>query len=90
LLSPGTALVDRNAKFREYEAGGVPEYWILDPEREVAEFYVLDQKGAYQRVEVAPDGEFDSTVVAGFSLKLQWLWEQPDALAILLELDARP
>ncbi|MBC8143737.1 MAG: Uma2 family endonuclease, partial [Armatimonadetes bacterium] len=30
---------DRGAKFNEYEAGGVGEYWILDPARNRAEFY---------------------------------------------------
>jgi Uma2 family endonuclease len=34
VLSPGTVRDDRVTKRRAYQEGGVPEYWIVDPDPE--------------------------------------------------------
>jgi Uma2 family endonuclease len=76
---------DKDDKFYEYQAGGVREYWIIDPRpnRKRADFFVLDQHGVYQPVPVA-DGTYHSTVLANFWLKVDWLWaEEPNALGAL-------
>ena len=86
VISPGTERIDRRVKFAEYQAGGVPEYWILDPHREVAEFYVRDEGGIYQPGIVTAEGEFTSTVVAGLRIQVVWLWELPRIDRVLLEL----
>jgi Uma2 family endonuclease len=67
---------DRGEKFYEYEAAGVPEYWMLDPIRKKAEFYRLGDDGTYTRVETE-DGIFCSAVLKGFSLRVDWLWQEP-------------
>ncbi|RMF32783.1 MAG: Uma2 family endonuclease, partial [Chloroflexi bacterium] len=41
IVSPESVGWDRGEKFYEYEAGGVREYWLIDPQRERAEFYRL-------------------------------------------------
>ena len=46
ILSPGNWLTDRREKFRAYEAAGVQEYWIVDPDRRTIEVYVL-REGNY-------------------------------------------
>src|SRR2546427_2908787 len=33
VISPGSRGVDRGEKFYEYEQGGVPEFWLIDPPR---------------------------------------------------------
>lgn len=38
---------DYAEKFYEYEQAGVPEYWIIDPIKKEARFYLLNQKKAY-------------------------------------------
>jgi Uma2 family endonuclease len=81
IISPGTEGVDRGDKFYEYEQGGVPEYWILDPHRQVAEFYARDENGVYRSANVPPDGEFESLAVPGFRLKVEWLWSGPSAMS---------
>ena len=86
VLSPGTERVDRGDKFYEYQAAGVPEYWILDPVREVADFYVLDDAGVYRSANVPPDGQFESTVLTGFRLQVEWLWGRPRVSSVLKEL----
>jgi len=40
VISPGSQSLDRGDKFYEYENGGVREYWLIDPIRRRAEFYV--------------------------------------------------
>ena len=62
-------------KFNEYEAGGVAEYWILDPERQEARFYVL-REGRY--VETKLSGTFfESAILKGFRLDVSTLWQKP-------------
>ena len=45
IISPESIARDRGEKFYEYEAAGVREYWLIDPQREQAEFYQLDAQG---------------------------------------------
>ena len=46
VLSPGSERTDRRDKFRQYAAGGVKHYWIVDPKQRTIEAYVL-RKGKY-------------------------------------------
>jgi Uma2 family endonuclease len=80
---------DRGEKFYEYAEGGVPEYWLLDPQLEQAEFYQLDAQGRYQMVAPDDSGIYHAKVVAGFWLRVAWLWHQPlpDPVQVLLEID---
>lgn len=77
IVSPESAGRDRGEKFYEYEAAGIPEYWLLDPQTHRAEFYQLGSEGQYRLV--APDVEdiYRSAVLPGFWLRVGWLWQQP-------------
>jgi Uma2 family endonuclease len=80
---------DRVDKFDEYEAGGVPEYWILDnrPNRNQAYFYQLTPDGHYQRIMPDADGIYRSRAIPGFWLRLAWVWQDhPHTLRALGEL----
>lgn len=80
---------DRVDKFNEYEAAGVPEYWILDnrPQRRRAYFYRLGAEGQYLQVGLEPGGIYRSAVLEGFWLRVGWLWApEPDPLRALAEL----
>ncbi|MFN7016075.1 MAG: Uma2 family endonuclease [Fimbriimonadales bacterium] len=83
ILSPSTRAVDRSAKFVEYEAAGVPEYWLVDPEREYAEFWQLDETGVYRAAFAGSAGVYRSREVAGLWLQVEWLWSQPSLLEVL-------
>ena len=74
VVSPSTAAVDRGAKLREYEEGGVPEYWIVDPLREQVEVYVLGADGRYERVSLGTPPRIVSRVLPGLWLDPAWLW----------------
>jgi Uma2 family endonuclease len=88
IVSPESGGRDRGEKFYEYEAAGIPEYWLIDPQRQRAEFYQLSADGLYQLQLIEASGKYRSKVVAGFWLNTLWLWQSPlpDALSILREL----
>jgi Uma2 family endonuclease len=67
---------DRGEKFYEYARGGVPEYWLIDPQARWAEFYRL--AGDYYRPAFTGDqGIYRSEAVSGFWLQVEWLWQEP-------------
>lgn len=76
IVSPESQARDRNTKYREYEQGGVREYWLIDPERREAVFYQLEN-GVYKVAPVAADGIYHSTVLEGLWLQVDWLWQKP-------------
>ena len=87
IVSPESRLRDRGEKFAEYEAGGVREYWLIDPDERRADFYVLGEDGRYER-RLPPEGLYRSEVLKGFWLKEEWLWQDPlpPVLEVLKEL----
>lgn len=74
IISPGSRAIDRGDKYYEYEQGGVPEYWLLDPARKRAEFYQLDRAGRYQAVPVDARGVYHSRAVKGMWMMQRWFW----------------
>jgi len=85
VVSDDSVYRDRVTKFDEYEAAGVREYWLIDPRpsRQRADFYVRDAQGRYYAMPLGAEGVFRSTVLPGFWLKVDWLWqESPDIAAI--------
>lgn len=77
IISPESIERDRKDKFEEYAAGGVPEFWLIDPGQQQAEFYQLDQNQQYQRIMPDADGKYYSRSVKNFWLKEEWLWQAP-------------
>ncbi len=91
VVSPESVRRDRQTKFAEYQEGGVPEYWLIDPRarRKRAIFYQLDDAGRYQVASPDSAGVYHSRAVPGFWLRVAWLWQQPqpDPTRVLLEID---
>ena len=77
VISPESVGCDRGEKFVEYEQAGIPEYWLIDPDRRRAEFYRLDAQGMYRLIEPDAQGIYHSAVVDGFWLRVEWLWQEP-------------
>ncbi|MBM4458269.1 MAG: Uma2 family endonuclease [Chloroflexi bacterium] len=86
ILSPESAVRDRGEKFYEYEEAGITEYWLLDPDRERAEFYQLDAQGRYAMLLPDAEGVYRSKAIPGFRLRVQWLWQPPPVLSALRDL----
>ncbi len=82
IVSTSSRATDREIKFAEYEHGGVREYWIIDPLRRQAEFFVL-QKKRFIPAPVDEEGRFHSRMLAGVWLDTDWLWKRPPKKQIL-------
>jgi len=83
VVSDDSVARDRADKFYEYQAAGIPEYWIIDsrPGRSRVDFYVLDHQGRYQPVPADSDGRYHATVLPGLWLQVEWLMaEEPPAV----------
>jgi len=63
----------------------VPEYWIIDPEREYAEFWQLDDTGAYRVAYAGSEGVYRSRELPDFWLRVEWIWRQPPPTEIQRE-----
>jgi Uma2 family endonuclease len=85
IISPESLGRDRGAKFIEYEAGQIPEFWLVDPGRTWAEFYRLSEN-RYTIALSGKTGVYRSAVLAGFWLRVEWLWQPPRILDVLREL----
>ncbi len=77
IISPESVGRDRGEKFSEYERGGIPEYWLIDPLREQAEFYIRNKKGIYQLARMDAKGIFHSTMLPGLWVDPEWFWKSP-------------
>jgi len=77
VVSPDSGSRDRGEKYYEYDRAGVREYWLVDPERRRAEFYVLGADGAYTGGSVNADTVYRSSVLQGLWLRVGWLWQEP-------------
>jgi Uma2 family endonuclease len=68
---------DRGDKFYEYQAAGVGEYWLIDPDMRRTEFYQLDEAGAYALIAPDAGGIYRSRVMHGLWIDVAWLWRDP-------------
>ena len=89
-VSDDSVARDREAKFAEYAAVGVPEYWIHHPRpgRWRSDFYRLATDGQYEPIPPDVDGRIRSPVLPGFWLRPAWLLADPlpDPLGCLAEI----
>lgn len=84
IVSPESDERDHGTKFVEYEATGIPEYWLIDPIRSIADVYVLGSDHRYRRTAPDAQGRLTSAVLPGFALDPALLWQEnlPGAAAV--------
>jgi Uma2 family endonuclease len=77
VLSDSTADVDRGVKFEDYAAHGVAEYWIIDPETQTVEQYLLD--GETFKLAVKTDSVSNATLrsvaIPGFAIPARAIFD---------------
>ena len=88
IVSPDSVERDWRAKYADYQAAGVREYWVIDPAHQRVEAYRLVD-GAYQSI-AHDQGRVASSVLAGFYLREEWLWraELPKVREALEEIES--
>jgi Uma2 family endonuclease len=77
IVSPSSVKRDYEVKRADYEAIGVREYWLIDPEREVARFFRRGPDGLFTDASPSSGEAFASEVVTGFRLDPQTLFADP-------------
>lgn len=84
IISPESRTRDTIDKFREYQEGGVSEYWIVDTYEHSIQFFRRNDAGLYEETP-SVDGVYHSKVIDGFWLKTSWLWQPPKMSAVFRE-----
>jgi Uma2 family endonuclease len=74
ITSAETFDLDRGTKFREYEQGGVQEYWILDPKRKEALFYVRGEDELFHS-RLPVEGVYTSAVLPRLKFPVSLFWQ---------------
>ena len=75
VLSKSTANHDRTIKYEDYEAHGIKEYWIIDPDKQTIEQYVLKRK-KYELVFKGKDGMIDCVAVKNFKIPVKSIFDK--------------
>lgn len=83
VLSPSTKKYDYDIKMRDYAAHQIPEYWIIDPDKEILEQYLLTINDTYELHIKAETGVLKSRVIKGFELPIRAIFDQQENLAFL-------
>jgi Uma2 family endonuclease len=87
ILSPSTEKNDRGVKFRDYAHHGVKEYWIIDPEKQTIEQYLLqDDKKEFELFVKIHEGEIESKAVKGFRIPLKAVFDRTENTKTLTEM----
>lgn len=74
ILLRGREAYDREVKRRRYEAGGVGEYWIIDPVRRKTEFLRLGDDG-FRSSNLDADGKYRPRAFPRLAFQPARLWE---------------
>lgn len=76
IISPTSAIRDRNVKMRLYERHGVGEYWLVDAPNETVEIFTLET-GRYELFSAASavEGTLHSKTLAGLTLDVKALFQ---------------
>ena len=79
IVSDDSVRRDREQKFTEYEAAGVPEYWVIDPRplRRTCDAYALTDAGRYEAIAPDEQGRIHSIAIPGLWVDPAWLWSEP-------------
>jgi Uma2 family endonuclease len=85
ILSKSTEKRDRGIKFKDYALHGVGEYWINNPEKEIIEQYILNDK-EYKLIKKTDSGIITSIEINGFEMPVKAIFDEQENLKELLKI----
>ena len=74
VISPGSAIYDRNTKSDTYAALGVKELWLIDEDRRTVEVRVLEEERFQPTTELRDQDQARSALLEGFELVVSQLF----------------
>lgn len=89
VLSKGSIKRDRVIKFEDYAAHGVQEYWIIDPDKQIVEQYILPSEDSeiYALLhKLTIQDEIESVVIEGFKIPVLAIFDSNANLETLQKL----
>ena len=76
ILSPGNSKKEMSDKFELYQNAGIPEYWLVDPERETVVIYQLGEDQQYFTRQPFTSGDtLTSPLLKGLKIELNEIFE---------------
>lgn len=87
VLSDSTKQHDRQVKWEDYAAHGIAEYWIIDPDEQIVEQYLLMPNATTYHLHLkVQQGTISSTVIKGFTIPVAALFDETANMEALVEL----
>ncbi|MEM6319154.1 MAG: Uma2 family endonuclease [Bacteroidota bacterium] len=85
ILSPSTAKNDKTTKKEDYALHGVAEYWIVDPQKQQIDQYILSEGSTdYFPAKTHQLGQtIRSTVIKGFKMEVAAIFDEATNLAAM-------
>ncbi len=85
ILSESTEQRDRGIKMEDYAAHGVGEYWLIDPDKEVVEQYLLEGETYTLHLKLN-SGMLQSKIINGFAIPVRAIFDDEVHQQTLAEL----
>lgn len=85
ILSPSAKSRDRGVKFKDYQAHGIDEYWIIDPTDDTLEQYHLFGE-EYELILKSAVGDVKSFAVEGFQIPIRAIFDETENLKAIQSL----
>jgi Uma2 family endonuclease len=85
VLSESTEERDRGIKFEDYAFHGIAEYWIVDPEKQLVEQYIFEDK-KYSLKMKSGTVLLESIVLENFKVPVQAVFNKEENLKTLSEI----
>ncbi len=85
VLSESTEKYDRGIKMEDYALHGIEEYWIVNPETQEVEQYVL-KGNVYDLKKKTDTGIIESIVIKGFRIPIEAIFDEGENLKAIKKL----
>ncbi|HMS66684.1 MAG: Uma2 family endonuclease [Saprospiraceae bacterium] len=75
ILSPSTESRDRGIKKEDFQLNGVQEYWIIDPDINTIEQYLINEDGEYNDPIIFEKGIIECSVLHGLNIDVKAIFK---------------